>query len=258
MIARLVLAEKNINYEAKNVDIHVNLEQFSPAYVTLNPYLTIPTLTHGATVITSSRDILFYVDQLAATPALQPSDPAALANMQTLLDLQYAIQIEDFTFGKMLQKNPLMYTLMTKMFKKEMRICQTNSIEYPALKSAYQNKEKIISQREIDFHKENLAKTYASGKESIMRFLAKLDQQLATHEWAAGKQYSLADVVSTVLLARLEFSGEPELYENKPTLKRYYAQVKQRPSFTSADIWTHMHFSKIISMICRNLPVLFT
>lgn len=258
MIARLALTEKQIKYQAKTVDIHVNLEQFTPAYVELNPNMTIPTLAWGDSILTSSQDILFFTEGPAAASILQPEDPAALKQMHALIDLHYAIHIENFTFGKLLLHNPIMYRLMRKIFTKEMQICKANSNKFPELKESYLNKEKIITQRMTDFSRDNLSATFTSGRNSIIQYLDKLDGQLDKYPWAAGTDYSLADVVSTCLLARVEFSRESSLYESRPRLKRYYEQVRQRPSFQAADIWTSMHFTKILSMLVRNLPVLFT
>lgn len=257
MIARLALIEKKIIFKKINLDIHNRLEQFKPSYVKLNPNLTIPTLIYGNTIVTSSYDILFFTDQLTSTPILQPSDSVALNNMHTLIALHYNIPIENFTFGKLLLKNPLLYKIIHKLFEKEMKLCQINSQQYPELKTAYRNKEKIILQRMLNFRKDKLPETFASGKNSILQFLEKLDMQLTTNKWAAGDNYSLADIVSTCLLARLDFSNEPSLYKDKPNLVRYYTTIKYRRSFYTANIWNRIHFSKIVSMLFWNLPLLF-
>jgi glutathione S-transferase len=99
-------------------------------------------------------------------------------------------------------------------------LCTTRSEQYPELKEAYLNKSKIIEKRMIDFRKENLPATFESGKKAVLKFIEKLDGQLSSHKWAAGDTYSLADVVSTCLLARLEFSHESALYKAMPNLIR--------------------------------------
>lgn len=258
MIARLVLVEKQIAFEKKNVDIHVKLEQFAPDYAQLNPHLTIPTLVYDDTILTSSQDILFFVDQLNKIPALQPAESSALTRMSELIKLHYDIPIENFTFGKLLQKNPLMAKLVAKIFKKEMDTCKMYGEKYPTLKPIYQAKENVIAKRMIDFSKENLPVTFEQAKQRIIQFTDKLNENLNSTEWAASDSYSLSDIVSTCLLARIEFNKESSLYTSKPNLKLYYEKVKNRPSFQAADIWAHMRFSKVVSMLWNNLSLIFT
>src|SRR5262245_23284361 len=62
MIARLALVENGHGFESVLVDIHRRREQLEPAYVRLNPGMTVPTLVDvpGAPprILADSRDIL--------------------------------------------------------------------------------------------------------------------------------------------------------------------------------------------------------
>lgn len=66
-----------------------------------------------------------------------------------------------------------------------------------------------------------------------------LDQASSRQEWLAGPEYSLADIVWTAFLARIEFLGLAPLWENgrRPNLEAYYEKVKARKSFRKARIY---------------------
>lgn len=72
---RLVLAEKQVPYTGKLVNIGPAMENYEPWYVRLNPRAVVPTLVHGETVITDSARILRYVDDTFDGPSLMPKTP---------------------------------------------------------------------------------------------------------------------------------------------------------------------------------------
>ena len=74
-MARLALAEKDIRYERRTVDIMESAEQFEPWYVALNPKAVVPTLVIGDEVITDTIRIVHRVDSDFVGPPLIAGEP---------------------------------------------------------------------------------------------------------------------------------------------------------------------------------------
>ena len=99
-IARLVLAEKGVAYDAKLAAAGPPLfETYAPWYMRLNPNGTVPTLVDGEVAVPDSRAILAYVDASFPGPALTPSEASSRARMDALVEQLYAISIRELTYG---------------------------------------------------------------------------------------------------------------------------------------------------------------
>ena len=59
---RLVLAEKNLEWEARNLDLRAG-DQHKPDYLKLNPGGVVPTLVHDDRVLSESSIIMLYLDE---------------------------------------------------------------------------------------------------------------------------------------------------------------------------------------------------
>src|ERR1700733_3206738 len=83
---RVCLAEEGVKWVS--VDVKGMLR--SPDYLKLNPGGYAPTLVHDDQVVTESRIISEYIDEVFGGSSLQPSDPYARAIMR-----QWSKQIDD-------------------------------------------------------------------------------------------------------------------------------------------------------------------
>ena len=74
--------------------------------------------------------------------------------------------------------------------------------------------------------------------------------------WLAGDNYSLADTVWTVGVARfMMLKIEP--LEGRPALGDWYERVKARPSFEAANVWEYFDATAMLLMLGRKfLPQL--
>ncbi|WMY94736.1 MAG: stringent starvation protein SspA [Arsenophonus sp.] len=96
---RIVLAEKDVNFEIENVDKD-NLPQ---DFVNLNPYQTIPTLVDRELILYNARVIMEYLDERFPHPPLMPVYPVARGNTRLMMyriakdwySLMYKIQNKD-------------------------------------------------------------------------------------------------------------------------------------------------------------------
>ena len=82
---RVVLAEKDLEYERLHVDLHKG-EQRAPAFLKLNPYGKVPVLIDEDIVIYDSTIINEYLDEEYPNPRLMPEDSAGRARVRLLED----------------------------------------------------------------------------------------------------------------------------------------------------------------------------
>ena len=82
---RVVLAEKELEFERVNVDLRKN-EQRSPEFLKLNPYGKVPVLVDDDVVVYDSTIIDEYLDDEYPNPPLRPDDSAGCARVRLLED----------------------------------------------------------------------------------------------------------------------------------------------------------------------------
>ncbi len=79
--ARIVLAEKNVTYEVKEI----NSGELPEDLIDLNPYNSVPTLVDRDLVLYDSRVIMEYLDERFPHPPLMPVDPVSRARSRLML-----------------------------------------------------------------------------------------------------------------------------------------------------------------------------
>jgi glutathione S-transferase len=82
-IARLVLAEKGVDYE--RVEVNPFAPDIPAAYLALQPFGRVPTLVHDGFALYETAAITRYIDRAFAGPALQPGAPQTLARMDQII-----------------------------------------------------------------------------------------------------------------------------------------------------------------------------
>ena len=76
-----------------------------------------------------------------------------------------------------------------------------------------------------------------------------------THEqdFIAGSTYSLADVIWTVSLTRLDFLKQRALMEERPALLAYFRRMQARPSYTEAMLYPSFKLGPMLPLFARVL-----
>ena len=245
MIARLCLAEKHVRYDVHNVDIHINMEQFDPEYVSMQPNMTVPVFVCDDTVIADSQLILFFVNENFAGQNLFPAADA-IAIRQSLAS-HYAFSIEDLTMGNALRKSPIAHIALKRGLDRASRRCRQMMATNPELKEAYTHKLAVEEERKrLILSKDN---NYAQMQQQAVNLCDMLEAQLTRHQFAASAQYSLADIVWTVFLARLVMIKFDALITSRKNLNEYWQRMSNRESYAAANICTKIPLSRLIRII---------
>lgn len=84
--ARIVLAEKGLQYEKVTIDITKG-EQKKPEYLAINPYGKVPALQDNGTTVYESTIIMEYLNDKYPHPPLLPADPGQRARARVLMHL---------------------------------------------------------------------------------------------------------------------------------------------------------------------------
>ena len=84
--ARIVLAEKGLQYEKVTIDI-TKREQKKPEYLAINPYGKVPALQDNGTTVYESSLVMEYLNDKYPNPPLLPADAGQRARARVLMHL---------------------------------------------------------------------------------------------------------------------------------------------------------------------------
>ena len=242
MIARLALAESRIEHEEVFVDLHFRGSQQSPAYAKLNPNMTVPTLVLADRILIQSRDILSY--------AMTRSGREINAEAASWIDLHYSFPIEDLTFGGFLAHHALARAVIPAKMRATHRRLLRLAAAYPDLADAYRKRTAVFTQRERTFDSRTAKQLEATRRKEAVELLDRLECHLTDgRDVLVPPSLGAADVVWTVFLTRIEFTGMAAEISRRPALVRYWQNMRTRPSFAAADIWTKLHFGRLVRAI---------
>lgn len=233
MKVRLALEEKGLAWSGRVIDIVRTQEQLEPWYVKLNAKGVIPTLefSNGTTeVLTDSAHIIRFIASLAQGTPLLPESDIDNKLMNRMIDLADDIDLQILSYAR----HPSMEKsekILDARVEKSLLMAES----HPKLKSNYL----VCAARS-----EN-SKTFRVDKKHILDVekntldaLTFAETQLQGNTFLLGNTYTLADVIWTVVLSRLELLGYSTWLDKvtSPNIASYYLRMKQRTSYTLAQI----------------------
>lgn len=252
MIARLVLAEKGVQYDSQIVDIHLLQQQNTVAYAKLNPNLTVPTFVNGKKLY-SSEDVLLFVDEAFGGVSLRQVDETL---MLELIQQHYKIEIENLTMGKFFSSRPRLQKKAIAMLEKTKNELLTLANDHDDVQEPLMHKAQLTERRIKSFSEQAISKTYQNAREMVGDYLKTIEALLGETLFVAGDNYSLADVVATTLLARIEMVNELDLLKDKENVQKYYQRVKSRRSFTEACVWAKFRKLYVFWLLANKLKIM--
>ncbi|MFO1255976.1 MAG: glutathione S-transferase family protein [Sphingomonadaceae bacterium] len=193
--ARIVLAEKGIAHEVRQVDLATG-EQLSAEYRLINPACTVPALAlDDGTVLIDNAGIAAWAEAVQPEPPLLGTTPVDKARVAS-----WNSRIEGECFM--------------------------------AIAEVLRNTAKGMVNRALP-GPENYAQIpelAARGRERLLHFLDRFEEHMTGREWVATDSFSLADISAGVAL---DFAGwvKIDANEGRPAIAAWRARLAARPSF---------------------------
>ena len=226
---RLVLAEKGVPYVGRVVNIGPAMENYEPWYVRLNEKAVVPTLVDGERVVTDSARILRYVDEAFEGPALMPREPSLRAEVEAWIDRFDRLDMRVLTYGS--DKAPK--RLLHGAVGMRVRRLEHHLRNYPELGDAYRAKIQDVKRWQADIiDNARIAKERLRASEDLTAMETALQDG---RHFLVGDQYSLADLMGTIHVARIHSSCRFLLAEHRRVVA-WYERMRARPSFVEADL----------------------
>jgi glutathione S-transferase len=215
---RLVLAEKGLEYESRDVDL-IGGGQHDPEYVKLNPNHVVPTIVHDGGVFIESTLINEYLEDAFPDPPLRPADAAGRHAMRL-----WTKRIDELhpnagviTFG--IGARPM--------------ILQRTPEEIEASIEEIPDPRRRALRRSVIEHGVK-APGFGDAVRAFARVLDQMQADLTTRTWLAGDRFSLADAAALPYVMRLDHLAMTPLVDARPGVADWYARVRARPSFEIA------------------------
>lgn len=225
---RLALAEKGVAYTSRLVNIGPPMENYEPWYARIHPGMVVPALQVGEEVITDSARIVVEVDRRFPGPDLRQDDP----RVQELIALQDGLSIRELGYGS---RSGLLGFLSRGALDQRLRVLTERREANPDLAPLYEARlADVRTWKDVTLSDDALAARRAEVLDALTALEAALEGADVDAPGLVGA-WSLADVVWTVVAARLRFMGfTPHM---GPRTLLWYARAKARPTFEEAQVW---------------------
>ncbi len=216
--ARLALAEKQVKWSSRLLAL--DGDQYTPAYLALNPNGVVPTLVHDGEAIIESSIIAHYVDDAFDGPSLMPDHPSGRDQVHS-----YNRFVDEH-----LHNACIVYTFAT-----------VHRAPLAALPET--DREALFARSPVTSMSDAKRAGVLHGLDSpqarnatriFVSLLERMEQSLGRHPWLAGQGFSLADVAVIPYLNRLEMLGLARFWEPRPAVADWWERAQARPSFRTA------------------------
>ena len=249
-IVRLALVEKGVKWRSRKIDIIGAFDHYKPKYMALNPNGVVPTLVHDEKEIIDSIAIAIYINNHFPGPHLIPTDERGRALMEQWVNLQQHFPERELMYSMM---SGTRASFAAQDIERRKRVLQEAAKKHEDLAAYYEDKYDDIVSLDRVLGNESVAHKHI---ETFRSMIDMIEEVLRKNTWLAGEDYSLADVVWTVFLARLDMLGLKEVWEDghHPFVTGYYETVKARPSFKKAKIYNRIPVSSYVDAVIGRIP----
>lgn len=215
---RLCLAEKGLEYAERRLNLAAG-EHLTPDYLAINPNGVVPALVHDGAVILDSSVICEYLDEMFPHPALVPRHPAQRAAMRAWL--RYFEEVPTAAI-----RVPSFHQALARRFEglDPETFAKDIAAHRPLRKNFY------LQMGPHGFSEEDVARSM----DELDHTLARMEIVLSGKQWIMGDEFTLADIVITPTIDRMQDLGLSGMWADRPEVSRWYAAIRARRSFDAA------------------------
>ena len=217
----IVLAEKGAPYETIDVDLFRN-EQYSPAYLAINPKGVVPSLVDDGRVVIESTLICEYLDETIPTPPLAPADAHGRARMRLW---SKAVDEGLFEATRELSFSAMFRDRMRGMTE-EQRQVRFRNVGDPVKRARF-----------MSCYADGVESPYVyQGIAAFEKAFAAMEEDLADgRPWLLGDAATLADISLMPFVARVGYLTLLDIWiSGRPRVRAWWQRAQARPSFRSA------------------------
>lgn len=222
---RMTLAEKGYPERGKDwVEHDIDLGKFehlTPEYLALNPNGVVPTFLHDGEIVLESSAIVEYLDEIIPEPALSPPDALGRAHLRAwmrYLEEVPTVAVRVPSFANLFA--PMRFAkLQEEQFLK-------HADRLPLRKEFYQRMTKDgFPERDFNNALEQIRQTCERMQKAL---------EETGGPWILGEQFTLADILVTPAIDRMDDLGYANLWEDLPLVVDWFERLQARPSYKAA------------------------
>lgn len=217
----ITLAEKRARYETVHVDLFRN-EQYSPAYLAINPKGVVPSLLDDGRVIVESTLICEYLEETIPAPPLAPRDAHGRARMRLW---SKAVDEGLFEATRELSFSAMFRDRMRTMTE-EQRQVRFRNVGDPVKRARF-----------LSCYEDGVESAYVyEGIAAYEKAFSAMEHDLADgRPWLLGDAMTLADIALMPFAARLDYlTLLPVWTAQRPHVQAWWNRAQALPSFRGA------------------------
>ena len=213
---RLVLAEKDLDWERRDVDLP-NKENLEPWYLELNSLGMLPTLVDNGRALNESSVICEYLEDAYPQPPLRPGDHGDRAAMRWWMSV-----VDDrlhYSSGALVWPALMRPALLEKSEKERERL----------LSRIPDHARRARHRRWVEHGVDN--PDFGQAVLVYTDTVRDMDGALAETKWLAGDAFSLADCALLPYIQAMHQMGWEGLYGSSPRVVDWFERGRSRPSY---------------------------
>ncbi|MFP6733370.1 MAG: glutathione S-transferase family protein [Rhodospirillales bacterium] len=218
---RICLAEKQIEWQSRHIDITKKMDNLEPWYLALNANGVVPTIDHDGNVVIESNVIIQYLDEVFPGPALTPEDPLRRAKMREMLD----------KFEHVVHANINTISYNRRHLPRVSHLSEDEQRELILRIGNPDRRQRMLERLDAGVS----AEAEARAESRLADILDEMEAMLAGGDWLLG-QFSLADISIGPYLERIEANGLDRLadYSARPRLGAWWQRMQARAGVIEA------------------------
>jgi len=229
---RFTLEEKRLDWTGHHLNLRAR-DQQKPDYIKLNPNAVVPTLVDSGKVVIESTVINEYLEDVYPDHPLRPADPHGRVRMRL-----WTKQLDEGVHAAT-------SVLSTGIAFRYQKLAMPPG-EVEALIDNIPDPVKRTRARE-DIMKGVDSRYFVDALKRFDKLLADFELELTDGPWLAGNDFSLADIAYTPYMIRLEHLQLQILWDRRPRVAAWYAQLRERSGFKAA-IYDYLNQSYLTLM----------